>query len=1288
MPSRQVVGAPLVLISPGDTADRARRFENDKRARRDAAEALARDESRARENAHFEEMLGRIQERLRRALAAADGASAYAAAVRAYAEPGLRHARAYHDGNCLPVPPRPTGNAGGRSFHCAVTSFSKSNSNIAEAMAGRSVRGTAASHADYIERDGAAELLSPETPPTEQPGGLDRERTAEENQAYLERIDTADEPVVASFGNIGRTFKERSEFWVKLQQCEQKPGLHVVRADRSRDPDFWTRVIAHRETGKAIPEVLDEALRAAQPLTRKLNDQSALELIAFLRAMRLDPRQSRRREPKAVVLSPARGGRVQTRIIAELPPELTPEQRLQVARAFCAEFEHMRLPYWAVIHAPDRHNDDRNFHVHVALSERPAERMLNPATDEWCWDFEIRVETRDKKRTRVVRRPHIQNKSVVLRGRDWPGIQRERWAKAVNDVCSQAGLELRFDPRTYEQQGIEQEPRPRLSTGVFALERKGEVTEKGLAAAQAQWRERARWAANTTLAVGKRLRALEDRLSRSPRSTVDQGPTLLAKVVGLGEWVLRQTRDVLAAEYVRERLISRLRLRHTSTLTPAEREVMDLARRLEADNSASQARLQYFEQELARSVELAESWLVGGPESLEVDVRSEPEKHVSGPDEDPANPAGTASRESAPQPDPQAEVAVEDLGTEISGVEHRAELSGSNSPTQQGDRGLVTGWSDHSSTPLAIRGLLDRVARGEYVSKPPGLKPGGLGTLTDLSDGIGSAGQVLNVRPFGHAEATGALAQSDEDLASGLTDQEAEVPTVDRLADEQGPATILARPPDEQLARRTQPLMTPERVPTEKDERAALHPDSVGFGMLLAPVGSEKPSATFAAPLASPVRVQTSFAPFRVEGDGRGPGMAGAPEDQPTSECAVEDCPVLTDFSSGPDRDLGPATRDEPDRDRGGAHDQPSSPGGERKQRAAFDLAPTSAKAQPPQREQEVSKSSLCDAPTSAAGSTTACSETESELAKASPPATSVTLSVAHPKTVEGMAVVPGSTSEQRGQVRPEDDEDAAYHRNGKASPADLRRYKMPGMFEMLSKGTGAPRQVIDPREYSEKVQLAICRYLDAEDGTDKIAREQARARVLAGVSPFNASGILQRFAGWAAEFPAQAAEWRSGQLEITRPSEEAEYTSKAATVSAPILTSPSQAGASDRPPAEQGETQVAPEADGTAAAQDADRLAPTEGQAQVRKQIDALMDHWREPRRRSIATLLTAIHEENLTLRYAAARLSGLDNDRLRRLVTWSQEDPVGAELLVRRCRPLTLEEIQRELRSPGIGD
>ncbi|KAK0357820.1 hypothetical protein LTR94_037871, partial [Friedmanniomyces endolithicus] len=53
------------------------------------------------------------------------------------------------------------------------------------------------------------------------------------------------------------------------------------------------------------------------------------------------------------------------------------------------------------IHQPDRHNDRRNFHIHVDAVDRPAEWL----DAHGCWDFEY-VERRNGK----VTHPKRQNK--------------------------------------------------------------------------------------------------------------------------------------------------------------------------------------------------------------------------------------------------------------------------------------------------------------------------------------------------------------------------------------------------------------------------------------------------------------------------------------------------------------------------------------------------------------------------------------------------------------------------------------------------------------------------------------------------------------------------------------------------------------------------------------------------------------------------------------------------------------------------------------------------------------
>lgn len=65
-------------------------------------------------------------------------------------------------------------------------------------------------------------------------------------------------------------------------------------------------------------------------------------------------------------------GTIQHRLIMELPHEATPEDRLAIMKAFTAKFDEDKIPYHVVLHAPTSKNDDRNYHAHVVMLNRPA----------------------------------------------------------------------------------------------------------------------------------------------------------------------------------------------------------------------------------------------------------------------------------------------------------------------------------------------------------------------------------------------------------------------------------------------------------------------------------------------------------------------------------------------------------------------------------------------------------------------------------------------------------------------------------------------------------------------------------------------------------------------------------------------------------------------------------------------------------------------------------------------------------------------------------------------------
>ena len=124
-------------------------------------------------------------------------------------------------------------------------------------------------------------------------------------------------------------------------------------------------------------------------------------------------------------------------------------------RGLGAEFENLGLPWLGVVHRPDPHSDQRNYHIHLIYHDRTA------------------FETLDGK-LRFMRR-----KCPACRGRDFIPSLRERYCELVNDEFERAGLARRWDPRRYELMGIAKEPGERLGTKAAALERKGIATGAG-----------------------------------------------------------------------------------------------------------------------------------------------------------------------------------------------------------------------------------------------------------------------------------------------------------------------------------------------------------------------------------------------------------------------------------------------------------------------------------------------------------------------------------------------------------------------------------------------------------------------------------------------------------------------------------------------------------------------------------------------------------------------------------------------------------------------------------------
>lgn len=147
-----------------------------------------------------------------------------------------------------------------------------------------------------------------------------------------------------------------------------------------------------------------------------------------------------------------------------LPHELTPEQRLDLVRGFVREqFVDRGMIADIAIHMPDRDGDQRNFHAHVMLTMRAitGDGFGNKCR-EWNADF-----ARGKGEGGFVREaPQLEQ---------W----REHWAQHVNQAMERAGHPERVDHRSYEDQGIDLEPEPKIGPHAAEMERRGSASDKG-----------------------------------------------------------------------------------------------------------------------------------------------------------------------------------------------------------------------------------------------------------------------------------------------------------------------------------------------------------------------------------------------------------------------------------------------------------------------------------------------------------------------------------------------------------------------------------------------------------------------------------------------------------------------------------------------------------------------------------------------------------------------------------------------------------------------------------------
>ena len=224
---------------------------------------------------------------------------------------------------------------------------------------------SAASHQIYIEREQAVEPIAKDTlqskvaldehgmamgfVETRQLLSPDDPGYAASAAAYIDRDGAVENR--SSFGNIAGTVEDRIAFWRAVEIAENRPLKHKITVNAALDPEFWKIVEGDAEA----PQFLKKIVLAppTEILEDNIAEKDALKIYDYF----LKNRTVSQKKAQPIGFTPGRGGRVQYRLVIDLPADMTAEQRFEIARTFCdKQFDQKGAPFHCAIHR--LHSDD------------------------------------------------------------------------------------------------------------------------------------------------------------------------------------------------------------------------------------------------------------------------------------------------------------------------------------------------------------------------------------------------------------------------------------------------------------------------------------------------------------------------------------------------------------------------------------------------------------------------------------------------------------------------------------------------------------------------------------------------------------------------------------------------------------------------------------------------------------------------------------------------------------------------------------------------------------------
>ncbi len=146
--------------------------------------------------------------------------------------------------------------------------------------------------------------------------------------------------------------------------------------------------------------------------------------------------------------------RIADKLMIALPVELNREQRYELVRSFMQELGQGRISWCAAHH--DSGEDAHNPHAHILFKDADIEtgrKVVGTTTS-----------------SRDVR--EAQEHGWKIPPRTTTSDMRKMWCEHLNHFMERAGIDIRYDPRTLKEQGIDRDPQIHIGPKAQALEEK------------------------------------------------------------------------------------------------------------------------------------------------------------------------------------------------------------------------------------------------------------------------------------------------------------------------------------------------------------------------------------------------------------------------------------------------------------------------------------------------------------------------------------------------------------------------------------------------------------------------------------------------------------------------------------------------------------------------------------------------------------------------------------------------------------------------------------------------